>query len=227
MSDISQEPDLGYIFYPYDAFEHPGHPRLDVIIQEKPTYRHFDPVKASFLVVSRMADKLEQISVRYPWTLGKSYRVCAGRIYLKDRAGNGVEAFSTGGDLQVVSDQDRTVAVLESSAPIFALRRTHDLPMWITSEIEIILARQKAHWDPLHPHEFVNHLATLDPLLLYASCLQAIQDKTDALFLQEDELDHQGEQFVRSEIQRLKENDQWPVILPTPDQLFTLEIKKQ
>ena len=54
MSDISQEPDLGYIFYPYDAFEHPGHPRLDVTIQEKPTYRHFDPVEASFLVVSRM-----------------------------------------------------------------------------------------------------------------------------------------------------------------------------
>lgn len=99
--------------------------------------------------------------------------------------------------------------------------------MWITAEIEIILARQKAHWDPRHPHDFEAHLAAQDPFLLYASCLQAIEDRADHSYLEEDELVHQGEHFVRSEIQRLKDNDAWPSPLPTPDDLFQLEMEEE
>jgi hypothetical protein len=146
---------------------------------------------------------------------------------LRDRAGKCVEAFCTGGDLQVVSNRHRTVCVLQSSAPIFHLRTTHDLPMWITAEIEIILAQQKANWDPRHPHDFEAHLAAQDPFLLYASCLQAIiEDRSGHCYLEEDELEHQGEHFVRSEIQRLKDNDAWPSPLPTPDALFRLDMEE-
>ena len=50
MLDLSHEPDLGYIFYPYETPDHPGHPRLDIIIHEKPTNRHFDPQKVQYKV---------------------------------------------------------------------------------------------------------------------------------------------------------------------------------
>ena len=225
MFDLVQEPDLGYVFYAYEALEHPGHPRMDVIIRKTPTFRHFDPKRACFLVVSHHAGRLEQVHVEHPWTQGNRYRVCAGRIYLSDRTGKRVEAFSLGGELRIGSDREHTVCILQSSAPIFALCTTHDLPMWITAEVEIILARQKAHCDPRHPHEFEEHLASVDPVLLYASCLQAIQDRPDHGYRNEDDLEHQGEHFVRSEIQRLQENNAWPSLLPTPGDLFRLEIE--
>lgn len=225
MLDLAKEPDLGYVYYAYESIEHPGHPRMDVIMRKTPTYRHFDPTRACFLVVSHKAGRLEQIHIEHPWTMGKRYRVCAGRIYLSDRTGKRVEAFSFGGDLQILSDKEKTVCALMSSAPIFALCTTHDLPMWITAEVEIILARQKAHWDPRHPHGFEEHLAMVDPFLLYASCLQTIQDRPCNCYLDEEELDHQGEQFVQAEIQRLKENDKWPSPLPPPDQLFRLDLE--
>jgi hypothetical protein len=226
MLDLSNEPDLGYVFYPYKTIDHPGHPRLDVIISRKPTYRHFDPERVNFPVVSQTEDFVKHVVIRHPWTLKKRYRVCAGRIVLTDLQGKRIEAFSFGGDLQIVSDAEHTICVLQSRAPIFSLHALHDLPTWITVESEIILARQRAHWDPKHPHEFQTHLATLDPLLLYASCLQTIQDKHCDLYLEEEELDHQGLHFVQTEIHRLQENEEWPLLVPTPDQLFRLTPKQ-
>ena len=176
MLDLSHEPDLGYIFYPYKTPEHPGHPRLDVIIPAAPTYRHFDPQKVEFHVASATGD-IEHISIHHPWTMEKRYRVCACRIFLTDRKAKRVDAFSFGGDLQILSDEDHTVCALVSPAPIFPLFTTHDLPMWIVAEFEILLAQQEAHWDPQHPHDFERHLAAVDPFLLYASCLQALQNK--------------------------------------------------
>jgi hypothetical protein len=145
---------------------------------------------------------------------------------LSDRTGKRVEAFSFGGDLQILSDDEHTVCALKSTAPIFSLFKIHDLPMWITAEVEIILARQKAHWDPMHPHDFEEHVAMLDPFLLYACCLKFIQDRRCNLYLEEEKLDHQGEQFIESEIQRLKGNGQWPLLLPMPDELFRLKTEK-
>jgi hypothetical protein len=221
MLDFTNEPDLGFIFYPYET-EHPGHPRLDVIIHSKPTLRHYDPEKAQYHVAST-AGHIEHLNIRHPWTLGTRYRVCAGRIILTDRKKKQVEAFSFGGDLQILSDTDHTVCGLLSPAPIFALFTTHDLPMWITAEVEILLAQQKAHWDPMHPHDFEAHLSKLDPFLLYTSCLQAIQERSAGHLNHElGELEHQGEHFVQTEIKRLQEKGEWPLLLPTLDQLFSL-----
>ena len=215
MLDLTHEPDLGYIFYPHETPNHPGHPRLDVIIPAVPTYRHFDPQKAQFQIVSA-ANDVEHLTIHHPWTAGKRYRVCAGRIFITDRKAKRVEALSFGGNLQILSDAEHTACGLESAAPIFPLFTTHDLPMWIVAEVEILLAQQKAHWNPLHPHDFETHLVAVEPFLLYASCLQALQNKHAGT----EESDHQGQHFVQTEIKQLQDKGKWPVLLRTLDQLF-------
>lgn len=222
MLDLSHEPDLGYVFYPHEVSDLLGHPRLDVIIMATPTYRHFDPQRAQFQVVSP-TNNIEHVSIHHPWSLRKKYRVCAGRILLTDRTSKCVEAFSFGGDLQILSDAEHTVCALRSPAPIFPLFTTHDLFMWITAEVEILLARQKAHWDPQHPHDFEMHLATVDPLLLYASCLQVLQDRSGHIHSGMKILDNQGQHFVQKEIQQLQEKRKWPIRLPSLDQLFAYD----
>lgn len=217
MLDLTEEPDLGYVFYPYEIPHYPGHPRLDIIIPAVPTYRHFDPQKAQFRVVS-FPNKLEQITIHHPWSSGKKFHVCAGRIYVSDRIHKQVEAFSFGGELQILSTEEHTVCALTSTAPIFALIEAHNLPMWLTAEAEILLAKQKAHWDPQHPHDFETHLMTVDPFLLYASCLQALQDKA---WPTQSENNLHGPHFVKEEIKRLQEERRWPLFDSTLNQLFS------
>lgn len=215
MLDLSHEPDLGYIFYPHEVPKHSGHPRLDIIISTTPTQRHFDPEKVRFQIVLP-PNRIEHITIHHPWTLGKRYQVSAGRIFITDRVPKIVEAFSFGGDLQILSTAEQTVCALVSAAPIFGLCAPHDLPMWLTAEVEVLLAKQQAHWDPQHPHDFETHLATVDPFLLYASCLQMLQDKAWPAHINRD-----GVHFVQAEIKRLKEAGEWPLPLPLLDQLFS------
>lgn len=217
MLDLTHEPDLGYIFYPPETHHHPGHPRLDVIIPATPTYRHFDPQKVRFQVTSPSGG-ITQLTIHHPWTMGKLYRVCAGRIFVTDRVPKVVEAFSFGGELQILSDAEHTVCALTSTAPIFALIELDDLPMWITAEVEGLLARQKAHWNPQQPHNFETHLATLDPLLVYASCLQTLQHQP---WPEHDGAEFDGPHFVQAEIKRLQTKGKWPVAVPSLDQLFS------
>jgi hypothetical protein len=226
MLDLSQEPDLGYVFYPYESIEHPGHPRMDVIIHKKPTLRHFDPEEACFLVASHKGHKIDHVHICHPWTQAKKYQVCAGRIILSDRKGKHVEAFSFGGDLQILSDNQETVCVLKSPAPIFYLEEVHCLPTWLTSEAEIILAREKARSDAVDTHYFEEHLTQVDPFLLYARSLLVMQGRPCDCFLKESKLEHECEQFIRSEIKRLREIDLWPLLVPALDELFQLEGKK-
>ena len=212
--DFEHEPDLGYIFYPPDNPEHPGHPRLDVIIPEQPTYRHFDPQKVHFHVAHKTLG-IVQLTVHHPWTLNKTYRVCGGRVTIVDRDDKRVEAFSLGGDLEIKTDAERTICTLVSPAPIFPLFTTHDLSMWITDEIEILLAQRRAQWDPQHPHSFEMHLATVDPLTLYASCLQALHEKFAGITLTPGSLEYRGQHFVDAEIERLQKSNKWPT-MPQP-----------
>lgn len=216
MLDISHEPDLGYIFFPSEIPHHPGHPRLDVVLTELPTERHFDPTKVQFQIASSQ-NRLEHLTIHHPWTAGTKYRVCAGRIFITDRIAKRVEAFSFGGELQIFSDQNRTICALTSPAPIFDLCTAHNLPMWLTAEAEILLAQQKAQGLLHHDAEFDAHLSRVAPLLLYASCLQALQEKS---WPAPDEVYGEGPHFVQAEIKRLQQAGEWPLLVPNLAQLL-------
>jgi hypothetical protein len=71
MLDISHEPDLGYIFFPSELPHHPGHPRLDIILTEVPTERHFDPLKVQFQIVSP-PNQANHLTIHHPGPLVKS-----------------------------------------------------------------------------------------------------------------------------------------------------------
>lgn len=216
MIDISHEPDLGYIFYPSEIPHYPGYSRLDVILTELPTERHFDPTKVQFPIVSPQ-NRTERLIVHHPWSSGGKYRVCAGRIFIADRIDKKVEAFSFGGELQVFSDQQRTICALVSPAPILNLFATHNLPMWLASEAEILLAEQKVHW-LRHRHDvFEAHLGNVDPLFLYISCLQALHEKKWHVH---EDVYGAGPHFVQDEIKRLQATEHWPLLTPSLTQLL-------
>lgn len=217
MLDVSHEPDLGFIFYPSEiSFHYPGHPRLDVILTEHPTERHFDPTKVQYQIASPQ-NRTEHLTIHHPWSSGNRYRVCAGRIFITDRIGKKVEAFTFGGELQVFSEPQRTICALISPAPILDLCAAHNLPMWLTAEVEILLAEQKAQGASHHDNEVDLHLASVDPLLLYASCLQALRDKN---WLLHDEAHGEGPHFVQAEIKRLQQSGAWPLLVPAIEQLL-------
>jgi hypothetical protein len=218
MLDISHEPDLGYIFFPSELPHHPGHPRLDIILTEVPTERHFDPLKVQFQIVSP-PNQANHLTIHHPWTAGEKYRVGAGRIFILDRIGKKVEAFSFGGALQIFSNQQRTICAHTSPAPILDLHATHTLPMWLASEVEILLAEQKAHWSPNQHDPFEVQLGKIDPLLLYTSCLQTLHQKSWPLH--EDEYGT-GLHFVRNEIKRLQAAGQWPLLVLSMAQLLSV-----
>jgi hypothetical protein len=220
MIDLSHEPDLGYVFYPHEKPDHAGFPRLDVIISATPTYRHFDPQHVKFQIVSPRGD-VEHITVHHPWTVG-SYRVCTGRIYAVDRDAKLFEAFSFGGRLEILSDADQTVCALLSTAPLFPVTSAQDLSTWVVIEVEILLAQQRAHWNPQHPHAFETHLGAVDSLTLYNSCLQALRVKGNHLGSGATELDRHGYHFVETEIEWLQKNGKWPQLVPTLGTLLDL-----
>lgn len=219
MLNHSQEPNLGYIFYPYEGTDHPGHPQLDIIIQAVPTFKHYDPEKVNFRIVSA-ENAIQDISIRHPWTYENRFRVCAGLIILSDRNGKRVEAFSFGGELEIRKEAENTNCSLKSPAPIFALFEPNNLSAWFVDEIEILLAKQKAHWNPQHPHDFETHLATVEPFRLYASCLQALMTLVAGKHFAPEGVEFEGQHFVQNEIKRFRDKSEWPVLVPTLDQLF-------
>jgi len=221
MLDISHEPDLGYIFFPSEIPHYPGHPRLDVILTELPTERHFDPTRVQYQIVSRQ-NRAEHLSVHHPWTAGELYRVGVGRIFIRDRIDKTVEAFSFGGELRIFSDPPRTICVLTSPAPIFDLWQTPSLPMWLTAEVEILLAEQKVKGLQSTRDELDLHLGKVDPFLLYASCLKALHDKSWPL--SEDEYGA-GPHFVRNEIKRIEQAGNWPLLVPSLAELVSTSHK--
>jgi hypothetical protein len=217
--DIAHEPDIGYLFYPSEQPNHPGHPRLDVIIPAKPTHRHFDPQTAEYLTVSS-SETIQHTHLHHPWTMEKQMRVITGRIFITDRKQKRVEAFSFGGHLEIGGDDTRTVCALESPAPIFPLFTIYDLSTWFVSEVEVLMAQRRAHWDPKQPHLFDKRLAAASPFLLYLSCLQAIQDRFKKNPQAYDKLTRQGVHFVTNEIQQLQNNPAFPLSIPPVAELL-------
>jgi hypothetical protein len=215
--DLSHEPDLGFIFYPAETVDHPGHSRLDFILREQPSSHRYDLESVNFVVASA-AGAVEGLTVHHPWQGDKQYRACASRIILSDRQGKRVEAFSFGGDLQIVSGRERVVCALVSPAPIYALYAFDDLSTWLVEKAEFLLAEKRAQWCPEHSRDFEDRVVVAEPNLLYTCCRVVLQERFRGRHLSADARLARGQRFVMREIWRLQDQRDWPPNVPILDQ---------
>ncbi|MCA9933230.1 MAG: hypothetical protein KC415_04870 [Anaerolineales bacterium] len=161
--------ELGYHFYPSEIGHPMAHSRLDISLFAHPTQRHYDPERADFRVMGLDGGR-EHLTLSHNWHGPRDYRVCAGRILLHDRKGKLVEAFSFGGKLTIINQDDLTLCTLTSTAPILNLVTSQTAVTRLVSEFEALLARQEAAWVH-HPFAFQKKLASLEPDRLFAAGL--------------------------------------------------------
>ena len=214
--DLEHEPDLGYIFFPATYDDAPGHPRFDVIMHTQPTYEHFDPKTVAFWANSSTAH-IEHVTVHHPWIDGYERKILAGRIIIRDRRDKEVEAFTFGGDLQICSDDSQTTCVFTSPVPILHLIATHSAATDFACEVEGFLARYHA----LFGAEYMERIAEIDPVLLYETCLLAIQEKFTHLPDVGTAERHHLQRWIPQEIKRLGLAGKRPFSPKTLDALFS------
>ena len=212
------EKEYGYFFHPRERSDSPGYPQLDVFLRSVPTYKHFDPLKMT-LNVALERRSIEFLKINHPWPLRKQYRACAGRVILQDRTGKKVEAFTFGGDLRIESEEELTMGVLMSPAPILELTSTYSFPSFLAEETEIFLAERRAEWEPDHT-TFIKKLIKADPLTLYCVCLKALREKFGHSHFKDDEVIQHFAHLMNNEIAVLQELDKWPTQLPTVAELL-------
>jgi hypothetical protein len=209
---MSSSLDFGYSFEPPAPAGYPVHRRLTVVLRPRPTERHYDPERAEWPVVSPHGE-LDRLTVFHPWPVSSEQRAALGRIILADRKGKAVEAFSFGGTLRITASDEQVVAVLESPAPILPLLPPQTVAEALVDEIEILLARRRAHWDSQpQPHAaaaFEERLARAEPLALYQACLAALRAQLAATPAAFHDAEHHLAGFVRREIAALEQAGHW------------------
>lgn len=161
--------NYGFRFMPTDQACTPGSRCLEVHLRREPTLRHFDPDQLQLTVISPDL-LLETLTVYHPWNFAAQYIVTVGMVRLIDRKGQTEDAFTFGGRLTIENVPDKTVCLLESSAPILHPKGFTDLPAVLADEAEIMLAEMRAADLPsLEDYEF--YLIHTRPLELYGRFL--------------------------------------------------------
>lgn len=212
--------DLGYLFSPPCHHDHPCHRQLDIAIHAIPTLQHYDPESARFPVFSDFRG-FEYTKVHHPWRRIKNCRVIPGMVIMKDRVGKTVEAFTFGGNLHIETENEYTRCSLKSSAPILPLDIKPTVSTLLADEVKILLAQRRETWYEEHPRTtFEEHLAIVDPFILYMFCLDALQNKFSHFPHPDPEYILKFRHFLGTEIQALHEKRLWPKYLPSIEKLL-------
>lgn len=175
MQPLTQEYDLGYIFYPPENQQDPGHPRLDIKMRAEPTYRHFDPEHVLISVFSP-SEGLQNLKLQHPWTGIDQYHIFPGRVTMQDRLNETATAFTFGGELKIETQEEKTTCILTSSAPILGLIFDQAISVLLTEQAEIFLAELRAGWAH-NPEVLEKALSEADPMEFYGVFLNALRDK--------------------------------------------------
>jgi hypothetical protein len=203
MSDQKLNSHFGYVFYPSEQHNRPGHPRLDVFIHPKPTYEHFDPEEVSLTVV-QARQGCESLGVVHPWNAQTDYQVFPGLITVRDRLRQTISAFTFGASLHIRSDENLTACEFTSPVPILSLHIPDTLDFILAQEVEILLAELRARWID-HPDLLENRLAQAPPAALYATCLDILREKFAHGLQAQDLLSQSFYHFLVHESQTLSE----------------------
>jgi hypothetical protein len=192
--------DLGYILYPPRRPLEPGYPRLDVILRATPTGQHFDPIRVHLDVVVSQQD-MTCLAIEPPWDGLNDYTVCAGIVDLIDKKGKHLDAFTFGGALHIQNEEEQTLLVLTSPAPIL-LPAESRLDQLLVDEVKIVLAERQAIRE-VEPGLFEKLLIAAPPLELYHAIGVAVLERYHRLHSSEDELILKLQHTLRVEIEAI------------------------
>ncbi len=212
---VSHPQDFGYFFAPHAHTGLHGHLYLDVRLSDQPSYQHFDPEEVELNVkipsASGVAPQLDELHLRHPWTGSPTYEVSCGHVYLYDRKGKKVDAFTFGGTVHIRTEGERTRVVFESPVPIFEVTPVNPVVDLLIDEVEILLAMRRAAWlktDP-HLHIYEERMCQLKPSDLYAACLLSVEERLMRLSDGASEMSLHLRSAIRAELYWLKENGVW------------------
>ncbi len=217
---ITSDTELGYMFTPPCHHDHPCHRQLDIVMHDKPTLRHYDPESAQFTVTSIIYG-IEVLKIRHPGQREANYHVIPSSAIMRDRIDKVIVAFTFGGTLHIVSDEACTRCTLKSTAPILPLIVRSSVITMLADEVRILLAERRAVWNEEHPWTaFEEQLATVDPFVLYLSCLDSLQEKFSHFPHPVPEHMLRFNHFLKTEIDALYEQQLWPTYVPPLSKLL-------
>ncbi len=216
-------PDLGYQLAEPRYHHAPGYPRVDVYIRTAPSYHHFDPEAVNLVVCNPVsggeARAAQSLTIYHPWSGEKHYQVLPGPIDMVDREGHKRDIFTFGGQLTVHATDELTILTFESPAPILVEVGLDTTARLLADETEIILAQRRSAWLPgLEGYE--QRLIQARPDQLYAACLKALHERFLDLRQCGEETAQDFCNFIHGEISALDEQGEWPVILPSIEDLL-------
>jgi hypothetical protein len=211
---------LGYLFH---SKKHPsalGFPELTINIFSQPTGQHFEPEHVVFPVVDPLG-RIEHLTVFHPWHQAKTFRVCAGRIVLRDRRNETVEIYSFGGELEITVEKSHTKCLLRSPAPIFELGDLDGMPVTFVSTLESLLARKRVSWD-CDDAGYEQRLASVKPDMFFTAALAGVAGQLDYA-MAEGRGDHRRDEAAEVDraIKNMRTAGLWPPASPTLDDLLS------
>ena len=193
-------PKIGYLYH-YPRLDHPtDNFRLDIHISSEPTNKHFDVLRAQFLVKSEVGN-IKHLKVTHPWNFEKFAQVSAGVVIMEDRKGSKEDAFTFGGKLTIENQEKQVFCVLVSSAPILEMSGATPLHIRFVEEVEIILAKIQAKYSDHQVYE--ERLIKAEPFVLYLACLESMLEKYEVLAHKTD-MQHQFLIYLHSQMHRLE-----------------------
>jgi len=222
MSQGNVEHHLGYLCTEPPYENAPGGSRLHVYVRNKPTGRHFDPMKLRVTIKDDVGKGVTSFVVEYPWPGAERHQACASRLTLTDHVGKEVDLFTFGGTLDVRPEGEEIHCTLTSPVPILDWQDETALPAKLASEAEILLSERQAFYAASNEELFAHKLAMAEPRTLYAAILQALLQKLGKIHetvLQALEL-HDLHLFLQEEIARLHRLSLWPARVPPLDDLL-------
>ena len=202
--------ELGYSIHPGDDFGSEWGWQLDINLYQHPTGEHFDPERMDLWMVGHDGE-VGQTTVTHPWHGQRQLRICTGRIILHDRKNKAIEAFSFGGEIEILSEETCTNCRLTSPVPIVELVDSHDIQTMLVFEFEALLAMLEAHWGD-NEAAFKRKLAAVQPDILFAAGAVAIQARFRRLPATESR--RQVLHFLEQTIQEMQADDKWPSSVP-------------
>jgi hypothetical protein len=216
-------PEWGYVFYPGPSPYFSAHSKLDVNICAVPTDQHYDPQTLTVPVI-RQDGALQNMIIAHPWRGSHHLRVGCGRIVIRDRKNKTVEAYSLGGDLEILVSSSCTCCHLTSPVPLFRLGIENGSPEGVATSLvdkfEALVAIRRVHWGT-NDLGFQQRLTSIDPPLLYAAGLQSIRSE-----LEHTPSKRRGARFYETvhaldaAMDNARQTGRWPPAPPTLDELI-------